>query len=135
MIAGRHPVPLGAEHPAPGGHQSHGRAAIVTAAVMVEEHHRVDMGAHGIVERNAESAGHIVQLRMRADAGAAATQLLHVAFERRGFPADTAQHVGGEQPPDRPAYDQRFAHRVIASTSANSSVDRSFQVHAHPFRK
>src|SRR5215203_5321836 len=57
---------------------------------------------------------------MRADAGTAAGQLVRVALEHVGVPADAAQHVGGEKPADRSANDEsaRFAHFVMASISA-----------------
>src|SRR5690348_9842442 len=70
-----------------------------------------------------------MQLRMRADAGATPGQLLGVAFEYVRVPADAAQHVGGEQPADRTADDDRagLAHAsancVIWSSSATSSAD------------
>ena len=73
---------------------------------MIEEHHAVDRDAHRIVERNAEPFGHRMQLRMRADAGAAAGQLLGVALEHGRVPADAAQHVGSEQAADRTADDE-----------------------------
>src|SRR5882757_7185611 len=93
-------------------------------AALVEEHDAVDGDAHRIVERDAEPPGDVVQLRMRADAGAAPGQLLGVALEHVGVPADAAEHVGSEQPADRAADDEDtgFAHRVIASISASTAA-------------
>jgi len=75
-------------------------------SVVIEEHHFVDRDPHRVVERDAEPFGDVVQLRMRADAGAAAGKLLGVALEHGGVPADATQHVRGEQAADRTADDQ-----------------------------
>ena len=100
----------------------------VGATVVIEKHHAVDRDAHRIVERNAEPLGHRMQLRMGADAGAAAGQLLGVALEHDCVPADAAQHIGGEQATDRTADDEGalFAHPVIASISAMTAGEGRF---------
>src|SRR6185312_14778628 len=96
-------------------------------AVALQEDHLVDGNAHRVAERDAEPLGHVVQLGVRADAGAATGQLLGVAFEHDRVPADAAQHVGGEQSADRPTDDKGARHssayRVISSSAARTSAE------------
>src|SRR5690242_5209007 len=124
----RHTLPQRGEHAAPRAHQPRGVAAVVGASLMVEKDHGIDGDPHRMVERHAEPPGHRMELRMRADAGAAAGQLLAVALENLRIEADAAQHVGGEQAADRTADDDGATghacikfYWVIRSSSAISS--------------
>src|SRR5688572_24956823 len=64
-----------------------------------------------------------MQLRMGADPGAAAGQLVRVTLKHHRLPADLAQRVGGEQASDRAADDQgALGHAVRRSNSAISSA-------------
>jgi hypothetical protein len=47
-----------------------------------------------------------MQRRVRADAGAAAGEVLAGALEHVDLPTDPAEHVRGEQPADRATDDQ-----------------------------
>src|SRR5262245_8404121 len=82
------------------------------------------MDAHRVVELDSESAHHVVELRVGADAGAATRELVGVALEHRDVPADLAEAVRGEQAADRAADDERaIGHDVMRSSSATCSGD------------
>ena len=87
---------------------------------MVDEDDLVDTDAHRIVERDVEPPRHIVELRVRGDAGAAAGELFIVALEYRRVPADVAQQVCREQAADRTPDDERaLCHDVMRSISVS----------------
>jgi hypothetical protein len=58
--------------------------------VPVEADDGVDLDPHGFVEVDADAAQNVDELGMRADAGAAASEVLGVALEHDGIPARVA---------------------------------------------
>ena len=69
----------------------------------VEADDGVDLDPHGFVEVDADAAQNVDELRMRADAGAAAGEVLGVALEHDGVPAGAAQEMRRQQSAERAA--------------------------------
>ena len=69
-----------------------------------------------LVEVDADAAEDVDELRMGADAGAAAGEVLGVALEHDDVPADVAQQMRRQQPAERAADHQRatITHQAMA---------------------
>ena len=93
--------------PPPAAHGAHGRPLQHDAAVAVEADDVLDLDAHRVVEIDAGAVQNFDELRMRAEADAAARQLLGIALEHDDVPADAAHQVRGDQPAERAADHQR----------------------------
>src|SRR2546429_621251 len=101
IARGRQRIPQRAIEPAPGAHGARGLLLVVGAAGAVEADDGVDLDPHGFVEVDADAMQNVDELRMRADAGAAAGQILGVALEHDDVPADVAQQMRGQQSAER----------------------------------
>jgi hypothetical protein len=76
-------------------------------ACAVEADSIADLGAEPLVERDTELREHSEKLVVRADAGAARREIVRHPFEDIHFPSLIVQEVGGKEPAERPAYDDR----------------------------
>jgi hypothetical protein len=73
----------------------------------VESDDRAHHNASRRVEADPDAAQDFEQFLRDPDGGAAPGQVFAGALEHRHIPADRTQQVGGEQPADRPADDER----------------------------
>jgi hypothetical protein len=81
--------------------------AVDRVACAVEADSIADLGAEPLVERNAELREHGEELLVRTDAGAARREVVRHPFEDIHFPSLVVQEVGGKEPAERPADDDR----------------------------
>src|SRR5207253_2767321 len=94
-------------------------------AAAIEENECVELNSHRLVEIDTDAAQHIDELRMRAQPGAAAGEVLGIALEHDGVPAGAAQEMCREQPAERTADHQAASragrcatHRIMRGTAA-----------------
>ena len=106
----RQQVSQRAIEPSPRAHDAHRFCLEVGLAAAVEENERVELNPHRLVEIDPDAPQYIDELRMRAQPGAAAREVLGIALEHKGIPAGAAQEMCGEQPAERAA-DHQSASR------------------------
>src|SRR5262249_36416715 len=89
-------------------------------AAVIEENERVELDAHRLVEIDANAAEYVDELRMGAEPGAAAGEVLGIALENDRVPAGAAQEMGREQPAERAADHQGAScgHDWLGGTQA-----------------
>jgi hypothetical protein len=116
----RQRIPQRAIEPPPGAHGPCRLRFEVNATAAIEADDGVDLDAHGLVEIDADAAKDVDELRVGADAGAAAGEILGVALEHDGVPAHAAQEMRGQEPAERAADHQSAS----SGHGLNASVDR-----------
>ena len=95
------------KEPRPGRHGADRRPFQDDVAAAVQADEGVELHPHRLVEGNADAPQDLKQLRVGAEPGPAARQILGVALEHERVPADAAHEIGGQQPAERAADHQR----------------------------
>ena len=76
-------------------------------AFSIEAYPVAHLGAEAFLERDPQAGEHREQLSVSADARAARREVVGHALVDVDFPAEVVEEVAGEEPAERPAYDDR----------------------------
>jgi hypothetical protein len=107
MASRRQRIAQRAIEPPPGAHRARRLRLEIGLAAAIEENEAVELDAHGLVEIDADAAQDVDELRVRAQPGAPAGELLGIALEHDDVPAGAAQEMCRKQPAERAADHQR----------------------------
>src|SRR5581483_6987520 len=111
----------------PAAERARGRPFDDGVAVAVEADGLARRQSHRLVEVDAGALEDADELRMGAEADAAARQLILVALEHHGVPAGAAQQMRRDQPAERATDDQRAPHlfpRAVTSVTTSPRTCR-----------
>src|SRR5262249_48935440 len=95
----------------PRAHGAHRFRLEIGLAAAIEENECIELDAHRLTENDADAPKHIDELRMGAQPGATAGEVLGIALEYDHAPAGAAQEKCGEQPAERTADHQSASRR------------------------